>query len=162
MPLWDRHGSLRKFQRLGFPVRPSAFPGRANTLRRLRPKGQRKVAPVGRVRTARTEPPCSAEQIALPTEARERHKELETRRKAQGIDVAPKKRKFIIENHSDDCGDDLTGLGIPDECLFQEWDGPSMTSDSETDSDCSSTDSTNNEHGPCQAIWSLFGSDTGE
>ena len=48
-------------------------------------------------------------QSAFPTEGRERQKIKEKARKEAGI-AAPK-RKFDIEDHVDDCGTDLSGLG---------------------------------------------------
>ena len=49
------------------------------------------------------------EHSAFPTEGRERQKEQDKLRKAAGIEK--KKRKFHIEEHYDDCGTDLSGLG---------------------------------------------------
>jgi len=47
---------------------------------------------------------------AYSTEARERQKErLKQRKEAGEVDIV--KKKFEIENHFDDCGTDLTGLG---------------------------------------------------
>jgi len=54
-------------------------------------------------------------QAAYPTAGRERQKIKEKERKAAGIDVVKKKQQ--IEDHHDDCGNDLTGLG-PDISLL--------------------------------------------
>ena len=46
---------------------------------------------------------------AFPTEGRERQKIKEKARKAAGGEAV--KKKFVVENHFDDCGADLSGLG---------------------------------------------------
>ena len=48
-------------------------------------------------------------ELAFPTEERVRQKEKEKARKAAGIEV--KRRKLHVEEHYDDCGQDLSGLG---------------------------------------------------
>ena len=53
--------------------------------------------------------PDVAAQPAYPTESRERQKVMQKARKLAG--GAAKKKKFIIEDHYDDCGTDLSGLG---------------------------------------------------
>ena len=59
--------------------------------------------------------PDPPEQV-YPTEARVRQKEQDKLRKAQGKE--PRKRKKIVEDHHDDCGDCLTGIGSPDHLLW--------------------------------------------
>ena len=57
------------------------------------------------------------ESLAFPTEEKERQKRRAKERKQQGI--LPQKRLKTIEDHHDDCGTDLSGLGISPE-LFAE------------------------------------------
>ena len=49
-------------------------------------------------------------QIAFPTEARERQKAREKRAKETGVTLNIQKRKKIVENHCDDCGDDISSI----------------------------------------------------
>ena len=50
---------------------------------------------------------------SFPTWQKEQQKKKQKENKAKGIE--PKKRKFVIEDHYDDCGSDLSGLGlVPD------------------------------------------------
>ena len=35
--------------------------------------------------------------------------------KAAGIEIVVKKKKFVVEDHHDDCGDDLSSLGPVDD-----------------------------------------------
>ena len=65
-----------------------------------------------------TVPPGSPHQdreAAFPTEGRERQKVMQKARKLAGGTAI--KRKFVVEDHFDDCGTDLSGLG-PDIALF--------------------------------------------
>ncbi len=48
----------------------------------------------------------------MPTEARVEQKKREKERTEQGKE--PKQRKTTIEDHRDDCGDSLKGLGHDD------------------------------------------------
>ena len=50
---------------------------------------------------------------AYPTEERIRWKDVQKMRKAKGVPVV--KRKQVIEDHWDDCGQDLSGLAGPDD-----------------------------------------------
>ena len=47
---------------------------------------------------------------AYPTDAKEREKARRKKREAQGETITVKKRKKVVENHHDDCGDDLSSL----------------------------------------------------
>ena len=49
-------------------------------------------------------------QIAFPTEARERHKAREKRAKETGVTLKIQKRKKFVENHVDECGDDISSI----------------------------------------------------
>ena len=54
-----------------------------------------------------SEPPS-----AFPTDSRERARDAKNQRKAQGIaEKEVKKKVFKVEDHYDDCGDDLSSLG---------------------------------------------------
>jgi len=48
---------------------------------------------------------------AFPTDSRERQKAQQKLEKEQGIERVVKKKKKIVENHHDDCGEDLSSLG---------------------------------------------------
>ena len=53
---------------------------------------------------------------AFPTDSKERERNAKNLRKAQGLEAKEKKKKtFVIEDHYDDCGDDLSSLG-PTSC----------------------------------------------
>ena len=63
--------------------------------------------------------PCpSGKAAAFPTDSRERAKAAEKLRKEQGIE--PRRKRFHIEDHFDDCGTDLSGLG-PDLILHSHF-----------------------------------------
>ena len=47
---------------------------------------------------------------AFPTEAKEKERENRNRIKAAEGTIVVKKRKQVVENHYDDCGDDLSSL----------------------------------------------------
>ena len=49
-------------------------------------------------------------QFAFPTEARERQQVREKRAKETGVTLNIKKRKKFVENHFDDCGDDISSI----------------------------------------------------
>ena len=48
---------------------------------------------------------------AYPTDSKEREKIKRNKQKELGEEVVVKKRKFHVEDHYDDCGDDLSSLG---------------------------------------------------
>ena len=55
---------------------------------------------------------ASAQHVrAFPTEGRMRQKEKEKQRKEAGLEPVVRKKKFVVEDHFDDCGQDLSGLG---------------------------------------------------
>jgi hypothetical protein len=47
---------------------------------------------------------------SYPTEAKEREKTRRKERQERGEEIVVKKRKKVVENHYDDCGDDLSSL----------------------------------------------------
>ena len=47
---------------------------------------------------------------AYPTDAKEREKARRKKREEKGETITVKKRKKTVENHHDDCGDDLSSL----------------------------------------------------
>ena len=57
--------------------------------------------------------------LAFPTAAKERQKIADKARKEAGI--AKRTRKFVIEEHYDDCGTDLSGLGADIKALTLEY-----------------------------------------
>ena len=52
----------------------------------------------------------SAPAPAFPTDAKEREKERKKRLQEQGIEVKVKKKTKVVEDHYDDCGEDLSCL----------------------------------------------------
>ena len=83
-------------------------------------------------RLGSTPEPSPRKVVAFPTEARERAKEAEKQRKAQGIEK--RRKSFKIEDVFDDCGADLSGLGS--DAAAQELDfliQLKLVSDSELD-----------------------------
>ena len=50
---------------------------------------------------------------AFPTDATVREKQKKARLKAQGLETPVKKKPKIVEDHYDDCGDNLDGLCLP-------------------------------------------------
>ena len=50
------------------------------------------------------------EQLALPTDAKEREKEKKKQLKEKGTPHVPKKQFKPVEEHYDDCGEDLSSL----------------------------------------------------
>ena len=54
--------------------------------------------------------PTHTSQLALPTDQKERERDRKNALKEQGIEKVVKKTVKIVENHYDDCGDDLTSL----------------------------------------------------
>ena len=54
---------------------------------------------------------ATASTKCYPTDAKEREKNKLKAEKAAGIERVVKKRKKIVEDHWDDCGDDMTSLG---------------------------------------------------
>ena len=91
---------------------------------------------------------------AYPTEAREQQKLAAAQAKASGIVVPTKKKKFVIEQHHDDCGESLAGLGI-DEAYFCESDSDNVLSDDEATS-CITTPDVDFTYLSC---WSLHGTE---
>ncbi len=50
--------------------------------------------------------------VAFPTDAKEKQRDRKNERKARGEVIVVKKRKFVVEDHHDDCGDDLSSLDL--------------------------------------------------
>ena len=48
---------------------------------------------------------------AYPTDSKEKERNRRNKMKAEGQEVVVKKKKFHIEDHFDDCGEDLSSLG---------------------------------------------------
>jgi hypothetical protein len=53
-------------------------------------------------------------QVAYPTDAKEREKARRQANKEAGVETVVRKRKKVMEDHYDDCGDDLSSLHDPD------------------------------------------------
>jgi hypothetical protein len=54
----------------------------------------------------------STKTLAFPTDSKEKQRNRKNERKARGEVIVVKKRKFVVEDHHDDCGDDLTSLDL--------------------------------------------------
>ena len=54
-------------------------------------------------------------QAAYPTDAKEREKARRKAEKEAGVEKVVQKRKKIMEDHFDDCGEDLSSLHLEDE-----------------------------------------------
>ena len=85
---------------------------------------------------------------AFPTEERIRQKEYDKQRKEKGIEV--KKRIKIIEDHVDDCGNDLGGLGDLIKTLHTDY---IIEEDSDDEDDDAQQTCTN------FSTWAFLGSD---
>jgi len=80
------------------------------------PKGESRRKPktnAQRVTFAETESQEQQAQCAYPTDQREEWKRKQKENKASGLTV--QKRQKVIENHFDDCGTDISGLGPADD-----------------------------------------------
>ena len=51
---------------------------------------------------------------AFPTASKEKERNRRNQMKAEGQEIVVKKKKFKVEDHYDDCGDDLSSLGPED------------------------------------------------
>ena len=67
---------------------------------------------------AEAAPQISKDVSAYPTASREKVRDRRNRMKAAGIEIVVKKKKFVVEDHHDDCGDDLSSLGPVDETML--------------------------------------------
>ena len=54
---------------------------------------------------------------AFPTASKEKERDRRNQMKAAGLEIVVKKKKFVVEDHHDDCGDDLSSLGPEDQML---------------------------------------------
>ena len=96
--------------------------------------------------------PALLAESAFPTEGRERQKVKEKARKLLGLE--PNRKKYVIEEHYDDCGSDLSGLG-PDVLAFMaDYLVELESSDSESEFDTESSNLISNLH-----VWWLKGSE---
>ena len=72
------------------------------------------------VTTISKTPPTDSVAVAYPTDAKEKERIRRNERKARGEVIVVKKKKFAVEDHHDDCGDDLSSLEIS--CYAQPCD----------------------------------------
>jgi hypothetical protein len=93
------------------------------------------------------EPSEEEADLAYPTEERERAKIRARERKAAG--QSPRTRRKKVEDHHDDCGTDLSGLGISESALADEM-LLAVAKESE--------ESLDNERAPFVPMWWLRGS----
>ena len=78
--------------------------------------------------------PNSAQHIdhpnsSFPTDARGREQNRRKEEQAQDIEKKVVKRKKVMEDHHDDCGDDLSSLNIPDVAMSCAFDTDDALSD---------------------------------
>ena len=55
---------------------------------------------------------------AYPTASKEKERDRRNKMKAEGQEIVVKKKKFKVEDHYDDCGDDLSSLGPMDSTML--------------------------------------------
>jgi hypothetical protein len=67
---------------------------------------------------AEAAPQISKDVSAFPTASKEKERDRRNQMKAAGIEIVVKKKKFVVEDHHDDCGDDLSSLGPVDETML--------------------------------------------
>ena len=67
--------------------------------------------PVGHALHATVDP--HAKSHGYPTEQKLQQKQRRQEQHAQGIEVSVRRKKKVVEQHFDDCGDDLSSLNIP-------------------------------------------------
>ena len=98
------------YQSRSYPTKPYTRPLHQHTRKTKKPRKFLRLLPP----LNHGKPPKVI--FAGPTDARERQKVLEKKRKEAGI--VPQKRAQTVEYHYDDCGEDLSGLGCPDNMLY--------------------------------------------
>ena len=74
---------------------------------------------------------------AYPTEAAEKKRDAKRAAKAAGTEIVVKKRPKKVQDHFDDCGNDLSGIGVDldNSCYVEEDDLPPKLIDSSSDED---------------------------
>ena len=77
--------------------------------------------------------PGSLKEIAYPTEARERQKKREKKAKEKGETLAVKKRKKYVEDHHDDCGEDISSIAKEQDLHFHTVEAESEADSSDDD-----------------------------
>ena len=68
---------------------------------------------------------------AFPTASKEKERNRRNKMKAEGQEIVVKKKKFKVEDHYDDCGDDLSSLGNVDQTMLTVGISASYTLDSD-------------------------------
>ncbi len=76
---------------------------------------------------------------AFPTDQKVREQEARRAAKEAGQEIVRVKRKKFVEDHHDDCGEDLSSIGHPDSSLHITH-NTLWTSFCPSDSDCSDSD----------------------
>ena len=61
--------------------------------------------------------PISANVVAFPTDSKVREQEARRAAKEAGQEIVVVKRKKFVQNHTDDCGEDMSSIGAS-EILF--------------------------------------------
>jgi hypothetical protein len=67
---------------------------------------------------AEASPQISKDVSAFPTASKEKERDRRNQMKGAGIEIVVKKKKFVVEDHPDDCGDDLSSPGPVDETML--------------------------------------------
>ena len=81
--------------------------------------------------TAEATPTTSKDISAFPTASKEKERNRRNQMKADGQEIVVKKKKFKVEEHYDDCGDDLSSLGPMDHTMLTVGLSASYTLDSD-------------------------------
>jgi len=67
------------------------------------------------------QPTSHSDQLAYPTDSKQRRREREKAAKEAGTPLEVKKKKKVIEDHFDDCGEDLRSLNIDEDSLSSQF-----------------------------------------
>ena len=63
----------------------------------------------------------STNVVAFPTDSKVREQEARRAAKAAGHEIVKVKRRKFVQNHTDDCGQDMSSIGVTDTLLNHQW-----------------------------------------
>ena len=72
----------------------------------------------------------STKVVAFPTDSKVREQETRRAAKAAGHEIVKVKQKKFVQNHTDDCGEDMSSIGANEILLSSQWIDQSDSSDS--------------------------------
>ena len=75
----------------------------------------------------------STNVVAYPTDSKVREQEARRAAKEAGHEIVRAKRKKFVENHNDDCGEDMSSIGVDTILLNSQWIDQCDSTDSEGD-----------------------------